>query len=368
MRAVPATTCRGRRAVSIDNDKLRVTVLPEGGHIAEVLDKRTGINPLWSPPWDPIEPSAFDAAAHAELFGRGGDARLLAGIAGHNLCLDIFGGPSDDEAAAGMTAHGEGSVAMYDITESDRSLCMRADFPLARIRFERRLELVGRAVQVEERVESRCDVDRPIGWTQHVTLGPPFLERGVTEFRASATRSRTYEGQFGAADYLEAAASFDWPAAPRRDAGVVDLRRFTDRTASSAYTAHLVTADPTTAFFVAFSPHAALAFGYVWHPADFPWLGIWEENCSRSAAPWNGRTIARGMEFGVSPFPESRRAMVDRARLFDVPTFRWLPARRTLTARYTISLEATTRVPESLGWPIRTGASVGRSRRPAGQS
>lgn len=360
MRAVPVTTCRGRRAVAIENDDLRVTILVEGGHIAEVLDKRTGINPLWSPPWDPIEPSAFDAAAHAELFGRGNDARLLAGIAGHNLCLDIFGGPSDDEAAAGLTAHGEGPVAAYQITESGRSLCMRADFPLAQIDFERRLELDGRAIQVEERVESRCDIDRPIGWTQHVTLGPPFLEKGVTEFRASATRSRTFEGQFGVADYLAPALNFEWPAAPRIDGGVADLRLFTDAAASSGYTAHRMASDANPAFFVAFSPHAALAFGYVWQPADFPWLGIWEENCSRSAAPWNGRALARGMEFGVSPFPESRRAMVDRARLFDLPTFRWLPARRTLTAHYAIVLEATDRVPESLGWPNRTRADAGR--------
>jgi len=47
MRAVPATTCRSRHAVAIENDDLRLTVLAEGGHIAEVLDKRTGINPLW---------------------------------------------------------------------------------------------------------------------------------------------------------------------------------------------------------------------------------------------------------------------------------------------------------------------------------
>jgi len=37
--------------------------------------------------------------------------------------------------------------------------------------------------------------DRPIGWTQHVTLGPPFLERGVTQFRASATRSKVLESR-----------------------------------------------------------------------------------------------------------------------------------------------------------------------------
>jgi hypothetical protein len=29
----------------------------------------------------------------------------------------------------------------------------------------------------------------------------------------------------------------------------------------------------------------------------------------------------------VSPMPESRRAMIDRGRLFDVPTYRWIPAK-----------------------------------------
>ncbi|MFI5093900.1 MAG: hypothetical protein ACHQIK_10710 [Candidatus Acidiferrales bacterium] len=75
------------------------------------------------------------------------------------------------------------------------------------------------------------------------------------------------------------------------------------------------------AFFVTFAPAVKLAFGYVWKRSDFPWMGIWEENHSRTNPPWNGQTLTRGMEFGVSPMPESRREMVDRSRLFDVPTY-----------------------------------------------
>ena len=56
-------------------------------------------------------------------------------------------------------------------------------------------------------------------------------------------------------------------------------------------------------------------------------MGIWEENFSRTHAPWNGQTLTRGMEFGVSPMAESRRQMVDRGRLFGVPAYRWLPAK-----------------------------------------
>ena len=52
----------GRRAVAIENDRIRVTVLEGGGHIAEIFDKATGVNPLWTPPWRSIEPEAFDHA------------------------------------------------------------------------------------------------------------------------------------------------------------------------------------------------------------------------------------------------------------------------------------------------------------------
>src|SRR5262249_48752369 len=157
-----------------------------------------------------IEPSAFDRAVHGDVYGRESDGKLLAGIMGHNLCLDIFGGPSSEEANAGLTAHGDASVAPYAITREGGTLVLRAVLPIAQIHVERRIELKGRAVAVRERVRSRCGFDRPIGWTEHVTLGPPFLEKGATEFRASATRSKVFETEFGTADYLERGAEFDW--------------------------------------------------------------------------------------------------------------------------------------------------------------
>lgn len=345
-----ATRFHGRDAVSIESPELRVTALREGGHIAEVLHKRSGVSPLWIPPWPSIEPSQFDAGHHAE-YGNGGDARLLAGIMGHNLCLDIFGAPSPEEAAMGITPHGEASVAPYDIEGDESRLTFRATLPLAQLRVERQLKLGEGAIQVREIVENLSACDRPIGWTQHVTLGPPFLEKGVTEFRASATRSKVFESAFGSADYLVPAAEFDWPSAPGIDGTPVELRVYTDRERSSAYTTHLMDPARSPAFFVAFARSLGLAFGYVWRARDFPWMGIWEENQSRTSKPWNGATLTRGMEFGVSPMPESRREMVDRARLFGVPTYRWIPARTSVEAEYWIVARDARAVPESLEWP-----------------
>jgi hypothetical protein len=341
---------RHRRATSVENDALRVTVLHEGGHIAEILDKRTGINPLWIPPWTSIEPSTYNSKRHAE-YGRDADAPLLAGIMGHNLCLDIFGGPSAEEAAAGMPVHGETSKARFDVAVRDGQIAMSAVLPAAQLRVERRIALADRTVRIHERVENLSDADRPVGWTQHVTLGPPFLEKGRTEFRASATRSKVFEGVFGPDDYLEPGAEFAWPLAPLAAGGPADLRVYAAVPRSGAYTAHLMDTSRDDAFFVAYSPSAGLAFGYVWRRADFPWLGIWEENHSRTAPPWNAHTLTRGMEFGVSPMPETRRQMIERGPLFNTPTFRWIPARTRVEVEYFAVLRPAERIPETLSEP-----------------
>ena len=145
---MPETVFQGRRAHSIESPDIRVTVLRGGGHIAEIQDKRTGVNPLWIPPWPSIEPSSYDPARHPE-YGGDAESRLLAGIMGHNLCLDVFGSPSKAEAAAGLSVHGEGAVADYEIREVGGEIIARADLREARLRFERRLSLEGRIVSEE---------------------------------------------------------------------------------------------------------------------------------------------------------------------------------------------------------------------------
>ena len=338
---------RGRRAASIDNGTLRVTVLEGGGHVAEIRDLATGINPLWTPHWPSIEPSTYDRARHPE-YGGAADASLLAGIMGHNLCLDVFGGPSAEEEAAGLPAHGETSVARFDLRASGHTIEMEATLPAAQLRVERRIELDGHTVRFREAVTNLTAADRPVGWTEHVTLGPPFLEAG-TMLHVTADRSLVYPDRCGPADYLQPGSEFEWPHAPTRRGGTADLRRYPGAQTSSAYTAHRLDPRADEATFIAFSPSAGLAFGYVWKRTDFPWLGRWEENCARTAAPWNGTTMTCGLEFGVSPIPESRRAMVERGQLFDTPGFRWIPAGTRVEVAYRAVLRPAGAMPASLG-------------------
>ena len=341
------TRYRGRQACSIENESLRVTVVAEGGHIAEILDKRTGINPLWSPQWDSIDPSSL-TTDRIGFYGGPADAPLLAGILGHNLCLDIFGGPSAQELAAGGSTHGEGSVVRYRLVADGTGLTASATFPLANLAFLRRIELRDTSVLISETVTNESATDRPIGWTQHATFGAPFVKNGVSEHRCSATRAKVFEGSFGPADYLAPGEVFDWPLAPRINGGVVDLRRFSSAPASSGYTAYLMDPAREHAFFVAYSAEFELAAGYVWRRLDFPWMGLWEENRSRPQTPWNLGEIAWGFEFGCSPFPETRRAMIDRGQLFGTPTYRWLPARTAVTYKYEAIVTHTRAIPTEL--------------------
>ena len=336
----------------METPDLRVTALVEGGHIAEIADKASGVNPLWTPPWPSIDPSTYDRAKHPG-YGADSESKLLAGIMGHNLCLDLFGGPSDAEAAAGLTVHGEGSVASYEVASQDGAITERAMLPMAQLRFERRVRVRAgsRLVRISETVENLSGCDRPIAWTQHVTLGPPFLANGSTEFRAPATRSKVFEEDFGQGKgYLKIGAEFDWPNAPKISGGFADLRVYNNAPVSSAFTTHLLDPHREHAWFVAFSPQSKLLFGYVWKRSDFPWLGIWEENHARESPPWNGRTLTRGMEFGASPMPETRRAMIERRSMFGVPAYRWIEAKRTLTVEYGAFLMPAGRIPESIEW------------------
>src|SRR4030088_748488 len=132
---MPEDLYRGRRARRLETRELRVTVLMEGGHIAEIADKRSGVNPLWIPPWPSIEPSTYDRAKHPG-YGADAESKLLAGIMGHNLCLDLVGGPSEAEAAAGLTVHGEGSVATYEINAAAGEIVALTTMPMAQLRFE----------------------------------------------------------------------------------------------------------------------------------------------------------------------------------------------------------------------------------------
>ena len=223
--------------------------------------------------------------------------------------------------------------------------------PKAQMRFKRRISIEEDSpiVSICEDVENLSHTDRPIAWTQHVTLGAPFLKRSSTQFRMSATKSKVSDASFnGGQGGQQPDAEFDWPFCPMKNGSVQDLRVFPSDSVSAGFTAHLMNPQEKQAWFMAWSPESKVLFGYLWNTSEFPWLARWEENHLRTQPPWNGQGLACGIEFGVSPMVESRRAMVARAALFGVPTFRWLPAKSLIHVEYCAFIVQTPAIPEAL--------------------
>ena len=319
---------KGRKTVVIENGIMRAEVLPGGGHLGSVSLLRgtgSGINPLWEVPWKSMEPADFQPS-DLDAYGGPPEGRLLASIMGHNPCLAWFGAPSAEEAAQGLVVHGEAPVATWGIASEPGRLVARVSLPYAGLDVERVYSLAGtsQVLRVETSV-TNLGAARQIGWQEHPTFSPPFLEGGVTAFDASATWGMT-DPNIRTGNRLKPGTEFTWPVAPGADGKPVNLRVFPAGGPSGDFTTQLVDPAREWGWFTAVNPRMRLLCGYAWGRKESPWLGHWEENRARTAHPWDGRTVTRGMEFGVSPFAHGKEAMVKLGSLRGVPTLADLPA------------------------------------------
>ncbi len=329
----------GRRMWELDNDALRLGIAIGGGHLAELRTVvRPETNPFWVPPWKSLEPWQYRPRQHHALYGE----KLLASILGHNPCLGHFGSPSEEERRAGLGSHGEAPVLRWKeiakkVTRRQLFFSCGCFLPHASILFVRefRLKAGEPVVWVQNRLINPTACDRPFTFCEHATFGPPFVESGITLFDMSATRGHTFPGSFSNRQRLAPNAPFDWPNAPGAQGGTVDLRTLTPH--SSDFTTQLM--DPTRkqAWMGAVNPKLGLAIVYAWPRQDYPWLGNWEEHTARTNPPWNGKTIARGMEFSNAPFPEGLRKAVERGTLFGEKTYQWLPAGSAIETRFALT-------------------------------
>lgn len=323
-------TFHGRRAWVLSNGLMRVSVLSGGGHIAEVRllsdDPRKNLNPMRVPHYPTIEPQQYDDAKHNSLYGADPHRWVHSGYMGHMLCFPEYGPPSRDEALAGLGNHGEAPIVEWHRMDADAtSLRYGADLPKTQYRVERSITVAAgsRVVRVQEWVENLIHSDRPMNWMQHATFGPPFIEPGKTVLDASATRVLTADG-----------AGSVWPHGVNGD-----LRVFQSKPHSGSYAALLL--DPTRSeqFFTLYHPDYRVLIGYTFPSEGNPWLADWQENQMATAIPWDGKTIARGLEFGSSPFAEGLRESVERASLFDTPSYRWIGGKQRLETEFSIFLE-----------------------------
>jgi len=344
----------GREAFVLVNDLVHLVTLTGGGHIAEFrFRERKGLstlNPLWVPPWKTIEPYHYRPGQHAARYGSPATGRTLSGITGHNLCLDFFGSPSEEEARQGLSIHGEAPSLRWrkeriGVRPQEVSLKLSVRLPVAELRFERELTLRrGESVAYfEETVKNERKADHFFHWTQHVTLGPPFLDSQASCICVPALKGRTYPHGYEGKELLRSSCDFKWPRAPDLQGNFVDLTQPFIRSGKGFVATALLDPRREIGYIAALNREANLLFGYCFHRSDFPWAVSWEENRARRYPPWNGRCQVRGIEFGSTPFPLLRREAFAQGPLYGTGHFSMVPARGSRTVQYVSFLAA---VPE----------------------
>ena len=341
--AVVTSLYRGRKAWTIRNDVLALVILQGGGHLASfTLHAAPQINPLWTPVWPTIEPAQF----RPQQAKRWGGSRLLASVSGHLLCLSHFGAPSAAEARLGCDTHGEAPVARWrllgrDVTPQHARLRITCDLPVAGMAVERVLTVRpgSHLVDVVTEVRSVVDRDQPYTMCEHSSVGAPFLEKGVTMFDLSAGDGRTFPTVFSPEQRLKVNAPFAWPDGPGARGETVDLRTIGRAYRKNCdFTTQHMDPERADAWASVVNPRQGVLLAYHWRRADFPWVGNWEENFGRTAAPWNGRSLVRGIEFANSPFPTTLAEAVSLCTLHGERTYGWLPARGSVKTAFRMLL------------------------------
>ena len=378
------TTWRGRSAVALRNENVEIIVTSGGGHIVSfrLLHGANTTNALWEPPWPTMDPALRRLASSAGIASNL-EGELLAGIGGANLCCDVFGAQSKGEMAAGLAFHGEAGLSTWEVESwSNGSLVLSTDLRKTQLRIRRTFRLSGHVVIIHEEMTNLCSFERALGRCQHVTLGKEFLvgdgdvlARPVAcRFEAGCDKGHTWPEDMDPTGALksqwEPNVAFDYPNIPLRakpgsdhaheqaapPASEADWGQFPRWGWKNSDLCTLrVTPTNEHGWFSARRRRGdktedAMTFACAWERKAFPWLMTWEENCARQEAPWNGRTLCRGLEISSYAFATGRRENVERGKLLDTPTFEWLDADETKATTWYMSLQG--------GTPSGTGAAL----------
>lgn len=319
------TVFEGLKGVELSNDKLTLIILNTGGAMANLVVRQDPgrLSPMWNP---------IRMERNSKRLQR------RSAHTGHFVCIDGFGRPSSQEQAAGLPMHGEAQQLPWEVIESGKagnttSIKFQVKLPLVQEVLTRTHLMVDgeHVIYVESELENLLAFDRPVVWAEHATIGTPFLapETTVVDIRAARSQTRPYSVNEGARRRLAPGENFTWPMAPLKSGKMTDMRPAPLNPDSEDHTTHLMDPERELAYVTALNLEKHMLLGYVFRREEFPWLQIWEEYQS-------DKIMARGLEFSTQPYGVQRRDSISLGRMFDTPTYRWLPAKSRIGSRFLI--------------------------------
>jgi hypothetical protein len=320
----PRTTFENQQAFLLSNGTLELTVLERGSIFAHLA---LGDDPgKLSPLWDPVR-MALEA----------GEKLRAESVQGHFVCVDGFGGVSAQEKAAGLPFHGEAHGSTFEVKAYAKNgrtttLSLTTKLPITQELFTRTVRMVDgeNVIYVRSELKSLLGFDRPAFWAEHATIGPPFLEPGVTVVDMSALHAMTrpYDDDNGGLPHrMPSGKDFNWPEAPGVSTATVNLRNTPVEPGTLDHSTCLMDAARHWVFVTMLNPQKRLLLGYLFNPQEYPWTQNWE------FYPLNKQS-AHGLEFSTQPFDVPRHDVVQLNSMFGAPVYRWLPALAAIESRF----------------------------------
>ncbi|MCS7004594.1 MAG: hypothetical protein NZM38_04630 [Cytophagales bacterium] len=213
---------------------------------------------------------------------------------GHFLCSGRWGSPSPEEIAVGIPHNGEVNTEKWEISQpltlvdgvmKVSTFCFS---PTEKLDVMRTVEMAEQSsfFYVTETFTNRLPIGRPFNVVQHGTVAAPFLS-------SSTLIDTNAEWGFNQKDSTHQIEKNPFKFPHGIDLGrKVNLRTTTDT--ASFVTTHIFPKETSVAWLTATSPENCLVLGYVWNPAEYPFVNIWNQKDDEK------KPVALGLEFGTT--------------------------------------------------------------------
>ncbi|MGN9842965.1 DUF4432 family protein [Nonomuraea sp. H19] len=286
-------TIDGLRAVVLENERLRVTVVPDkGGDVVEFLHKPTDTDFVWlSPqglrnPHDHLQGAADDVAQFIDHYEGGWQ--------------EIFpnGGAPSEYQGARLAQHGEVSGLPWEcevLADEEHEVAVRLRVRTRRLPY--RMEKVFRlrsgtaALEIEGRATNDSPVRLPAMWGQHIVYGRPFLRPGAGIRLPQGVTVIPHESAINPAGRrVQAGGPWEWPNVPADQGGTTDLSVVQEPGSPS----DIVYLTGFTEGWYEIS--GDIGMRVEWDAALLPYLWMWQELGGSTGYPWWGRAYTLGLE------------------------------------------------------------------------
>lgn len=291
-RVTTDVTIKGNRAVIMENQLLRLTILVDRGtDIVELLYKPEDLDLMWRSPVGLHKRSDYLSTTGNSLgnyldHNSGGWQEILPN-GGSECCYK--------GACLGM--HGEISAVPWEFCvvkdeAEEIVLCFTVTTLRSPFRLKKELSLKAdeSTIYIKEELTNLAKEPMELMWGHHPTVGEPFLEEHCKIFTNARTGFAMQQEDFKT-QRVKPGTEFSWPGTelgmdlsdiPSREAGTADMIYLKDF--------------PPNAWYEVRHPHRGLSYGMRWDGTRFPYLWMWLVCGGADGYPWYKRTYNLALE------------------------------------------------------------------------